>query len=86
MSIGREDRSDNEYLKVNKEEASSLENEDVKEYGTRLEELKEEIKSLKKIKKQQKKINKLEEEKLDVIREIDKKRISGKKFKRGKKH
>lgn len=46
------------------------------EYDRRLRELKEEIKTLKKLKRRQKKINKLEEEKMDVLREIERRKNS----------
>jgi len=52
---------------------------DLKEYEGRLENLKEELKTLKKIKKHQKKISKLEDERSDVIKEIERKKNSHKK-------
>lgn len=57
----------------------------VEEYEERLGSLKEEVKRLKKIKKQQKKINKLEEERIDVLKEIEKRKYKERKLKGNKK-
>jgi predicted RNase H-like nuclease (RuvC/YqgF family) len=52
----------------------------------RLENLKEEIKTLKKLKKRQDKINKLEDERIEVIREIERRKYDAERSRRHDRH
>lgn len=79
-------KDDMELKSMSRDEESKEIQNDIEEYDKKLEELKKEIKRLKKIKRQQKKISKLQEKRMDVLKEIEKRRESEKRLRRHKHH
>jgi predicted RNase H-like nuclease (RuvC/YqgF family) len=79
MQLDKEGHKTGMYRGEEEVDSGSLE-----EYERKLEGLKDELKRLKKIKRRQKKISKLEEERKDVLRDIEKKRIRENRVRRHK--